>query len=145
MRAFLKIAVAAWMSAAMFVSPLVASLECHRCCYAQSTESPASCRVHHTPDTSLPTCCASHRAANPSIKSETCPSCPSCPKCEARRPSPALASSLQSWKLPVEFVLPLPRMLIDEIANDRSMRHHDRQVFDRSAPPLRVLFCTWQE
>lgn len=139
-------AVAAWICAALFVSPIVAALECRRCCSSMDAVGvTATCTTNEESRAAVPACCHQDSSSSTPLGSQSS-SCPSCPKCEAKRPNPAVSSSDSIWKLPVPAAILVPFLTVDDLGGSPMFAEGTREVVDRAKPPPpRVLFCTWRE
>lgn len=142
-RAWGQTAVAAWICAALFASPILAAIECRQCCQLGATDQDAAnCPLQARRQASLPTCCQKHAAPKPLQQRDTCPLCP---KCEAKRPSLAVVLSDSAWKRPVLTEFAVPFRIVNDLAIGPRSRDGGREIVDCAAPPPRVLFCTWRE
>lgn len=136
-------AVAAWICAALFASPILTAMECRRCCSQASPDRAAtSCHANAKDQASLPACCRHHTTAKPLEQRDQCPACP---KCEAKRPSPAVTGGNTGWKLPVLMAFTVPSHASEVLAGLGTCWEGGREIIDRATPPPRVLFCTWRE
>jgi hypothetical protein len=130
----------AWISAVLFTAPVLAALECRRCCGTiEAAESVKTC--HAAPAGHA--CCENCEADQPSEPASGSGRCHDCPKCEAKRPVPAAISSSDVWKLPVLAVSLLPSAVSVDVASWSATARVERNFFVRAEPPPRVLFCSW--
>lgn len=130
----------AWISAVLFVAPVLAALECRRCCgIGDDRGSTTAC--HSAPAGHA--CCENCEAGQPTEPESGSGPCHDCPKCEAKRPVPAAVSNSDVWKLPVLAVSMLPSIVSVDVASWSATARVERNFFVRAEPPPRVLFCTW--
>ncbi len=152
-RNFLLTVCSAWITAVLCVSPVLAALDCQRCCQvlepAAATHEPAACSHHADSSAKLPECCAGKLDAAETDRDEpatTAPvSCPTCPKCEAKRPVPAANVSVEPWKLPDPLATPLSLPVADQIAATSIFSGEREFLADADGPPLRVWHCVWRK
>jgi hypothetical protein len=131
-----RIALSAWISAALMVGPAVASLECRRCCGAPISVSAATC--HAEP---VGSCCGK-QTIPPDQPTQPHPHCP---KCESKRPHPVVVRDalVLHWMLQAAAFCEPVRFELPTAAADGSPR--ELRLADLGTPPPRVLFCSWQE
>ena len=129
----------AWISAVLFVAPVLAALECRRCCGIGDVPEATAC--HSAPAGHA--CCENCEAGRPSEPESSSGPCHDCPKCEAKRPVPAVIGGGDVWKLPVLAVSMLPSVVPVDFAPWSATACLERNLFVRAEPPPRVLFCTW--
>ncbi len=136
-----QFALVCWVALTLSAAPLLAAFECRECCdFGEPVAARATCHAATAED--LPDCCRQHAAPAPI---EPRNQCPQCPVCEAKRPTPAIAGRGFSWKPPLIAVDALAAPIVKLPQPAEAAWSSSREILDRATPPLRVLFCSWQE
>jgi hypothetical protein len=139
LRSLALTACAAWLSAVLFVSPIVAAIECRQCCSSAIGSSETA--TGHAPAQRV-SCCGD---AVPLKSSQSPERCPNCPKCLSKRPAPATVSNAKGRTFPSLAGVIVPSRLLENLATDRAPIDFGRDIVDKATPPPRILFCTWRE
>jgi hypothetical protein len=142
LRSLALTACAAWLSAVLFVSPILAAIECRQCCSSPIGSSETA--TGHAPAQRV-SCCGDAVPLKSPQSPERCPNCPNCPKCLSKRPAPATVSNAKGRAFHLLAGVIVPSPLLDNLATDRAPFDFGRDIVDKATPPPRILFCTWRE
>lgn len=134
MSGLVRLAMAAWVTAVMVVSPVLAAAECRRCC---TFDKPKAAACPHCPAPADDACCS-----QPGQTSER--PCRQCPRCEWSRPTPATASASKVvWQPSIEWAFLDRSDAVPQLtAGGRSLSLNDDGGLIPH-PSRQALYCTW--
>ena len=141
MKAWLHLAMLAWVTAVFAVMPVQAALTCRACCLSDTPSLPTK--------SSTPNCCAKHQATSGCCLTDRStdgnrPANPSCPRCSQARPLPSttVPARLQLPDLAAAACLLVP-LENSAVSSQAVPTYCGTPLTISSAPQRCAVLCRW--